>query len=130
MILDRLIKSLESAYGFVKKEMPKAAKIVLGQRPIPTDMKAAPAVATKTGGGDLTIDGGGGSDLTIDSGLLGPFFALTIGLIIVSSIVLSLRRLRQNGSEGKTAATTTTVKQPGDQKSDDPPQPGDPGVPA
>jgi hypothetical protein len=126
MILDRLIKSLEAAYGFVKKEIPKIVKVVAVGRPVPTDMAPAPA---KIGGGDLTIDGGG-SDLNIDSGLLGPFFALTIGLIVVSSIVLSLRRLRQNGPEGKTAAATTTVKQPGDQKSDDPPQPGDPGVPA
>ena len=127
-ILDRLIKSLEAAYGFVKKEIPKITKVVAVGRPLPTDM--APAPAAKIGGGDLTIDGGGGSDLNIDSGLLGPFFALTIGLIVVSSIVLSLRRLRQNGPEGKTAAAATTVKQPGDQKSDDPPQPGDPGVPA
>ena len=128
MILDRLIKSLEAAYGFVKKEIPKIVRVVAVGRPLPTDMAPAPAAAKIGGGSDLNIDGGG-SDLNIDSGLLGPFFALTIGLIIVSSIVLSLRRLRQNGPEGKTTATTT-VKQPGDQESDDPPQPGDPGVPA
>jgi hypothetical protein len=112
-IIGRLTSSLESAYGFVKKGIPKVVNLVGVGRPIPHDMKEAPPVK---------IDGGG-SDLNIDSGLLGPFFALTIGLIIVSSIVLSLRRLRQNGSE------TATVKQPGDQESDDPPQPGDPGVP-
>jgi hypothetical protein len=120
-LLEQLTKNLEAAYGLVKKEMPNVHTVIQAERarPIPNDMKAAPAPAPQTGGGDLQVD----------SGLLAPFFALTIGLIVVSSLVLSLRRLRQNGSEGK-AAATTTVKQPGDQESDDPPQPGDPGVPA
>jgi len=128
MVLDRLIKSLESAYGLIKKDIPKVVRIISTPRPIPHDMKAATASTASTASpAPVKIDGGG--DVAIDSGLLGPFFALTIGLIIVSSIVLSLRRLRQNGSEGK-AAAAATVKQPGDQESDDPPQPGDPGVPA
>ena len=126
-LFEMLLANLQQAYGFVTKVVPEAVREttkVLGaeSRPVPvgiTPVGAAgvPAIPQQKGGA------------APESDLLAPFFALTIVLVIVSSLVLSLRRLRQNGSETKAAATATAVKQPGDQATDDPPHPDNSRVP-
>ena len=55
-----------------------------------------------------------------DSGILGPLLVLTIGFVVVSGVIVSLRRSSQNA----TTKTTTAVKQSGDQETDEPPHPG------
>jgi hypothetical protein len=73
----------------------------------------------------------GGSSTTLSSTnthLLSLLFAGTIGFVIVSSIILSLRRSYQNGNK-KGTATSPDDKQRGDQEDDDvPPQPRVSGV--
>jgi len=118
---EMLLNNLQSAYGMVVKEIPaviqEASTFVQSQGERPSIPGIKPTAPAEQKGGAMETD------------LLAPFFALSIVLIIVSSLVLSLRRLRQNGPEQtKAAGTTTTVKQPGDQATDDPPQPADPGV--
>jgi hypothetical protein len=85
------------------------------------EVKAATAAA-KAGAGAAAMAGGA---LLSESStpLIAGFFALTIGFIIVSSIVLSLRRSKQN------AATTVPVKS-GSEETDDPPHPGNTRDPA
>jgi len=74
---------------------------------------------------------GGSSSSTLSSTnthLLSLLFAGTIGFVIVSSIVLSLRRSYQNGNK-KAASASSDDKQRGDQENDDvPPQPRVSGV--
>jgi TM2 domain-containing membrane protein YozV len=117
---EMLLSNLQSAYGFVAKTVPEVmketTKLVETERgrPIPIGIQGtAPPALEQTGGG-------------METDLLAPFFALTIVLVIVSSLVLSLRRLRQNGSK---QTETTTVKQFGSEATDDPPKPANPGVP-
>jgi hypothetical protein len=56
--------------------------------------------------------------------LLSLLFAGTIGFIVVSSIILSLRRSYQNGSKKNTTTTSTVDEQRGDKGQDDvPPNP-------
>ena len=72
--------------------------------------------------------GGGQTLSTTNTHLLSLLFAGTIGFVIVSSIILSLRRSYQNGNK-KAASTSSDDKQRGDQENDDvPPQPRVSGV--
>jgi TM2 domain-containing membrane protein YozV len=75
--------------------------------------------------------GGGGEQPTLsntNTHLLSLLFAGTIGFIVVSSIVLSLRRSYQNGNK-KSSTGKTDDEQRGDQENDDvPPQPRVSGV--
>ena len=74
---------------------------------------------------------GGGEQPTLsntNTHLLSLLFAGTIGFIVVSSIVLSLRRSYQNGNK-KSSTGKTDDEQRGDQEQDDvPPQPRVSGV--
>lgn len=72
---------------------------------------------------------GGGTTLSnTNTHLLSLLFAGTIGFIVVSSIILSLRRSYQNGNKKATSASSDD-KQRGDQEDDDvPPQPRVSGV--
>jgi hypothetical protein len=65
--------------------------------------------------GKMPMRGGGEED---SSAILGPILVLTIGVVIVSGIVVSLRRSIQN------ATATKTVKQFRSEETDEPPQPG------
>ena len=129
-----LLANLQQAYGFVTKVVPETVREttkVLGaeSRPVPVGVTPVGAAGVP-GVAAAAVQKGGAAP---ESDLLAPFFALTIVLIVVSSIVLSLRRIRQNGSDTKAAATATTgaatVKQPGDQATDDPPHPDNSRVP-
>ena len=62
--------------------------------------------------------GGGEED---NDGILGPFLVLTIGFIVVSSIVVSLRRSSQNTNA---TAAKVSPKQSGGEETDEPPNPG------
>jgi len=113
-LLQELIKNLEYAYGFVEpvvKEAVKAVVPLMGvveaekNRPVPT---VAELKTPMVGGGE-----------TDSSGILGPILVLTIGFVVVSSIIVSLRRSRQN-----TNAAAKATQQFGDQETDEPPHPG------
>jgi hypothetical protein len=126
-LIQPLIDNLEVAYGMVVKTVEtlvevkqESEKIVAAEknRPVPSKQELDVKAPVKSLEKPQTGGASAGDD---DIGLLGPFFALTIGLIIVSSIVLSLRRSTQNGPK-------TVVKQPGSEESDDPPLPANPGV--
>jgi len=138
LILDKLIKSLMEAYDMVTvdaeaaeigferlaahagnppmdvKELqrtkigqelnPKSKDCKVGEGLTPEEEAAAVAAAKQAGGGVL-LEG---------SSYLPLFLSMTIGLIIVSSIIVSLRRLRQNAKS----------EQHGSEETDDPPQPG------
>ena len=67
----------------------------------------------------MPMVGGGETD---SSEILGPILVLTIGFVVVSGIIVSLRRSRQNANAN--AATASTSKQLGDQETDEPPVPG------
>jgi len=113
------------------KELQKA-KIALESKPHDKDCKvgegltaaeAAAAKATATAGATATattIAQGGGA-LLENSSYLPLFFFITIGLVIVSSIIVSLRRLRQNA---KPEQQSKAAGQHGSEETDDPPQPG------
>ena len=74
------------------------------------------------------FSGGGPILSNTNTHLLSLLFAGTIGFIVVSSIVLSLRRSYQNGNK-KAASTSSNGEQRGDQENDDvPPQPRVSGV--
>ena len=122
-LLETFLKNLEIAYGIadqVKEQVidtaEKAASIgrqAAAMTPPPAvDVKAA--APTQTGGGDPAW-------IPMTSLLL----AGTIGFIVVSSLVISIRRSFQNGSTKATTASTaaTTVQQPSEDD-DVPPQPG------
>jgi len=87
-------------------KMPDVSKMkgMAGKIPGMPDISKMPMV----GGGET------------DSGILGPILVLTIGFVVVSGIIVSLRRSRQNA----TTKTATTIKQSGDQETDEPPHPG------
>ena len=133
-LFEMLLANLQEAYGLVTKVVPEAIREttkVLGaeSRPVPVGITpvgatGVPGVPGVPSAPPAAVQKGGGPP---ESDLLAPFFALTIVLVIVSSLVLSLRRLRQNGSETK--ATVAAVKQPGDQATDDPPHPDNSRVP-
>jgi hypothetical protein len=63
----------------------------------------------------MPMVGGGETD---SGAILGPILVLTIGFVVVSGIVVSLRRSRQN------AKTTAASQQSRDQETDEPPLPG------
>jgi hypothetical protein len=74
------------------------------------------------------VKGGGQTLSTTNTHLLSLLFAGTIGFVIVSSIILSLRRSYQNGNK-KAANPRSDDEQRGDQENDDvPPQPRVSGV--
>ena len=74
------------------------------------------------------VKGGGQTLSTTNTHLLSLLFAGTIGFVIVSSIILSLRRSYQNGNK-KAANARSDSEQRGDQENDDvPPQPRVSGV--
>jgi hypothetical protein len=85
--------------------------------------------------GAQPIKGGGFTEVIAPSPptwvpMTAGLLALTIGFIVVSSIVLSFRRSFQNGSkkaDPKAAASPANTQQP-DQDDDVPPEPGVPGV--
>ena len=64
----------------------------------------------------IPMVGGGETD---SSAILGPILVLTIGFVVVSGIIVSLRRSRQN-----TDAAAKATQQFGDQETDEPPHPG------
>jgi hypothetical protein len=68
----------------------------------------------------IPMVGGGETD---SDGVLGPLLVLTIGFIVVSSIVVSLRRSSQN-TNAATTAKATNSKQSGGEETDEPPLPG------
>ena len=130
-LLQTLIKNLEVAYGFVEKAAVAADEAkydvleILENKagmPIPCSVEEAmPKVEGLPAA--PPPQAGGGSSESVD--LLVPVFALTIVFVIVSSIVLSLRRSTQNGPKPK-----ATQQFGGKEATDEPPQPGDPGVPS
>jgi len=76
----------------------------------------------------FTAKGGGHTLTPTNTHLLSLLFAGTIGFIVVSSIVLSLRRSYQNGNK-KSSTGKTDDEQRGHQENDDvPPQPRVSGV--
>jgi hypothetical protein len=133
--LQALIKKLEYAYGLVEKgieELKDAkdrAQDLLDaekSRPLPTvpDLKAGmqplpmpEETKGQTGGGELLVS---------ENPFFGLLFLGAIGFVIVSSIVLSLRRSRQNAATGQ---PSKAAEQPGDQETDVPPEPRNARVP-
>jgi hypothetical protein len=81
----------------------------------------------QTGGAEQTVSTVVGLSST-NTHLLSLLFAGTIGFIVVSSIILSLRRSYQNGNKKSTTAKADD-EQRGHQENDDvPPQPRVPRV--
>lgn len=149
LILDKLIKSLMEAYEMVTVDAEAAeigferlaahagnppmdvqelqkAKIGLESKPHDKDCKigepmtpeqVAAAKAAATAAKPLT----GGGVLLENSSYLPLFLSMTLGLVIVSSIIVSLRRLRQNA---KPEQQSKAAGQHGDQETDEPPHPG------
>ena len=133
--LQAFIKKLEVAYGFIQKgieELKDAkdrAQDLLDaekSRPLPTvpDLKAGmqplpmpEETKGQTGGGELLVS---------ENPFFGLLFLGAIGFVIVSSIVLSLRRSRQNAATGQ---PSKAAEQPGDQETDVPPEPRNARVP-
>ena len=106
-------------------------------RTVPTLNKSVPPTPDINKAG-ASIKGGGGSSeewkgvpetplwIPMTAGL----FSLTIGFIVVSSLVLYFRRRQKNEptkAKATAAATTATVKRPSEDD-DAPPEPGVPGV--
>jgi len=154
-IVQMLVKKLEIAYGFVKKgveelkdakdragdllaaekarPLPKVIDLQVGMQPLPTpesckldaaDLKkgtpaeVAAAAKEQAGGGELLI---------AENPFFGLLFLGAIGFVIVSSIVLSLRRSRQNAATAE--QQSKAAQQPGDQETDVPPEPRNARVP-
>ena len=152
--LQAFIKKLELAYGFIAKgieelkdakdrahdlldaekgrPLPKVIDLQVGMKPLPTpesckldesDLKrgtpeeVAAAAKGQEGGGEL---------LVAENPLFGLLFLGAIGFVIVSSIVLSLRRSRQNAAAEQ---QSKAGQQPGDQETDVPPEPRNARVP-
>jgi hypothetical protein len=146
LILDKLIKSLKEAYDMVTVDAEAAeigferlaahagesmdvkdlqrAKIGLELKPHDKDCKANLEPLTEQEAAEETASikaAQAGGALPEGSFYLPLFFSMTIGLIVVSSIVVSLRRLRQNAGPEQ---QSKTVKQHGGEETDEPPQPG------
>jgi hypothetical protein len=110
------VKELQKAkIGLEAKPHDKDCKIGEGLTPeeeaAAKAAAAAPPAAKQTGG---ALPEGGA--------YLPLFLSMTLGLVIVSSIVISLRRLRQNAK--LPADQSKAAGQHGGQETDEPPQPG------
>jgi hypothetical protein len=115
------------------KELQKA-KIGLEAKPHDKDCKAnltplteqeeaaarAAAAAKAAAPPAASASQAGGGVLLENSSYLPLFLSITIGLVVVSSIVVSLRRLRQNAK----STTGQAAGQHGSEETDEPPHPG------
>jgi TM2 domain-containing membrane protein YozV len=130
-LLETFLQNLEIAYGIakeVKEQVVETVEKVSSVGSQVSSMNPPPAAevkaAAKQTGGMATPP----AWIPMTSLLL----AGTIGFIVVSSLVISIRRSFQNGSTKATATTTSTttaaVQQPGEDD-DVPPEPGVPRVP-
>jgi hypothetical protein len=145
LIVDKLIKSLMVAYDMVTVEAESAeigfnrlaahagqppmdtkelqkTKIDLESKPHDKECKANLEPLTPKEEADYKASTQAGGALSEGSPYLPLFLSMTIGLIVVSSIIVSLRRLRQNAKP--TADQSKAAGQHGDQETDEPPQPG------
>jgi hypothetical protein len=105
------------------KELQKT-KIDLESKPHNKDCKADLTPLTEKEEADhrASVAAQAGGALPEGSPYLPLFFSMTIGLIVVSSIIVSLRRLRQNAKPP--ADQSKAAGQHGGEETDDPPHPG------
>ena len=124
------VERLREAYGMTVKVVKATVKELIvaktkGEqllaeekgRPLPTPQELQAKIAEQKGG---ALD---------DSNPLATVLLGTIGFILVSSIVVSLRRQRQNAAEPTKATNSKAAKQHGNEATDEPPEPGIPRGP-